>query len=238
MDFETAPGENLAVKNKTTVQYKINNNTLWLRFNAKDTNAEQIRAQTRERDNISGNDAVGVLIAPAGTGGNEAFAFWVSAAGVQMDSHWSEARQEEDQAWNARWTSEVTRDANGYQVEISIPLSQLPLPANSKQQWGVDFRRSLPREANYQYASQKIDKSKSCMVCLFEPINVELDQGLSLSEFEGAISWLETGLRREESSQPTNHQRESNIGLDLTWRPIRGGSLALVLNPDFSQVES
>ncbi|PHV11184.1 hypothetical protein CSQ89_12320 [Chitinimonas sp. BJB300] len=238
LGYEIEPGDNVPAQRDTTVHYVVADNTLWVRFYAKEGEADKIRARIRERDNIQGDDAVGVLISPAGVGGNEAFLFWVSAAGVQMDSHWNEARQEEDSAWNARWQSETRKEVDGYSVEMGIPLTQLPLAADKQQKWAFDFRRTLPREANYVLASQKMDRSRPCMVCRFDPVDMQLERQLTLSEFEGAVSWLETGSYRTEDGVAMPKKRDGNVGLDLTWRPLRGASLALALKPDFSQVES
>ncbi|MGQ5524807.1 DUF5916 domain-containing protein [Chitinimonas sp. PSY-7] len=238
LGYEIEPGDNAPAQRETTAQYLVADNTLWVRFHAREGETDKIRARIRERDNIQGDDAVGVLISPSGPGGNEAFLFWVSAAGVQMDAHWNEARQEEDSAWNARWNAEVQKEADGYSVQMGIPLTQLPLAADKHQQWAFDFRRTLPREAGYVFASQKMDRSRPCMVCRFDPVDMQLERQLTLSEFEGAVSWLETGTYRTENGATLPKKRDGNVGLDLTWRPLRGASLALALKPDFSQVES
>lgn len=64
------------------------------------------------------------------------FDFTVSAAGVQKDT-----RQFSD-AWNARWQSAVTRQADGWTFEMCIPFGALRYPANLEEHnWGLQCTR-------------------------------------------------------------------------------------------------
>jgi hypothetical protein len=63
--------------------------------------------------------------------------FRVTAANVQTDGvihndTWT------DWSWDAVWQSQVSTDADGWSVEIRIPLSQLRFPSVERQTWGIN----------------------------------------------------------------------------------------------------
>ncbi len=159
LQYEIEPGINLKSGIETEVRYKIVNAELLILFEAYDSNINEIRRRMQRRDSAYDDDSVGVLISPSGTNGGEAFIFWVSAAGVQMDSHWNEARQEENDSWNARWWSDVEDMPDGYRVKLRIPLSQLPLSGGNQQKWAIEFQRRMPRKANILNSSRMVDQN-------------------------------------------------------------------------------
>ncbi len=70
-----------------------------------------------------------------------ALAFYVNAAGVQRDGAWF-ADTAFDGSWDGVWESAVSRDADGWTVELRIPLSLLRLRPEDGASWGINFGRS------------------------------------------------------------------------------------------------
>lgn len=64
-----------------------------------------------------------------------AFAFTVSAAGVQLDSRHG------DEHWDAFWESAAIQQAGGWTLEVFIPFSALRFPKKSRQDWGLQLSR-------------------------------------------------------------------------------------------------
>ncbi|MEO9385931.1 DUF5916 domain-containing protein [Chromobacterium phragmitis] len=233
--YETEPGVNLPAAVATRGEFKVQDGVLWLRFQAEERDMALLRAHPRERDNIDGEDAVGIVLAPAGRTGGEAFAFYVSAGGVQMDEHWSEARREWNADWNGKWWSGVEREANGWRASFRIPLSQLPLTAETEPQWAVELVRWWPREVRHRLSSISRQPGESCFVCAMQSVPVRLGDDWDMGQIEGRLSLQ--GQRGDDGSGMGTSTRWHG-GLDLNWRPRPGFNAALTWRPDFSQIES
>jgi hypothetical protein len=62
------------------------------------------------------------------------FDFTVSAAGVQYDTR-------STSGWDANWQSAVSLQADGWTVEMRIPLTALRFPQKAEQNWGLQLTR-------------------------------------------------------------------------------------------------
>lgn len=239
LPYEIDPGVNTAARQATEARYKVEAGSLFVAFIAQEAAPGSVRSRRRERDSIDDEDSVGVVIAPAGVGGSEAYFFYVSAGGTQFDSRWDEANGEEDQRWDARWVSTVgTREGGGYIVEMRIPLSILSLPSGQTQSWGVNFIRVRPRDHRYRFASIPKDRNRSCYVCQLKPIELKMDQYIDWLGFEARVDVAYQNDRYRHSSEVSTSEVRHNLGVDITWRPRYNMSATLTLNPDFSQVEA
>jgi len=68
-----------------------------------------------------------------------AFVFTVTAAGVQTEQRVGGNATATN--WDAVWQSAVTRQADGWSVEIRLPFTALRFPARGEQHWGLQFSR-------------------------------------------------------------------------------------------------
>lgn len=66
--------------------------------------------------------------------GQLAFDFTVSAAGVQYDAR-------NTSGWDANWQSAVSLQADGWALEMRIPLTALRFPRKAEQHWGLQCTR-------------------------------------------------------------------------------------------------
>ncbi len=71
-----------------------------------------------------------------------AYTFAVNAAGVQVDGILT---RRIDTSWDAVWQSAARVTDEGWSVELRIPYSMLRFPEVPSQQWGINFRRVIPR---------------------------------------------------------------------------------------------
>lgn len=236
--YETAPGINTTARQMTEARYKVAGGSLFVLFVAREDAPQAMRARRRERDSIFDEDSVGIVIAPAGIRGSEAYSFYVSAGGTQFDSRWNESNSSEDNRWDARWASAVSISNNGYTVEIRVPLSVLSLPSGKEQSWGVNFVRILPRDYRYELASFPRDRNRACYVCQLRPINLMIDQEIDWQAFEVRADLVYQNHTHHRPHEASASNGRYNAGVDVIWRPLYNASAALTLNPDFSQVES
>jgi len=238
LKYETDPGINTPAGEVTEARYKVQEGALYVMFKALDRNPAAIRARRRERDSISDEDFVGVTISPGGVRAMQAYSFYVSAGGTQADSRWDESEKDAYDSWDARWQSAADVSADGYTVEIRVPLTSLQLPAGKEQDWAMEFSRVQPRRYRYTYSSVPDDRNRNCYICQLQPVKATIDRKVDWRAIQARVDMLYQGGVYEDSDHISSSDTSKNIGVDATWRIINGLSAALTVNPDFSQVEA
>ncbi len=137
---QAEPVEGEPAEYDTEVRVLFGDDALWVGARMWDDEPETIDARLTRRDNFGTFDQFVALVDP-NHDGLTGYAFGVSAANVQTDLYlYDDDRQ--DNAWDAVWSSAVTIDAEGWIVEMRIPLSQLRYEASATPQtWGINFSR-------------------------------------------------------------------------------------------------
>lgn len=242
LNYETSPGENIRPSVKTEVFLFENGKTLYIAFNALDSNPEQIRDYLLDRDNIWSSDFVGIKFDTFGES-RKAFQFFTNANGIQADAIQEDFRGD-DSSWDAIWESSAKINANGYMVEMAIPFQAFRFPATGKtQSWGFELLRFLPRNTFHRIANTPVERSIACQICQFDQLvgfskiqpskNLRLIPTLTLGQDENRSF--------DDSGQASNWQKDdtnTSFGLDLRWGITQETYLNATLNPDFSQVEA
>jgi len=242
LNYETKPGENIKPSVETDVYLFEDGKTLFVAFDARDPHPEQIRDFLLDRDNIWNSDFVGLKFDTFGEA-RKAFQFFTNAAGIQADAIQEDFRGD-DQTWDAIWDSEARITKSGFQVEMAIPFRAIRFPAKStKQRWGIELLRFLPRKNFHRIANSPVDRNIACSLCQFDYLvglekikpskNIRLIPTLTLAQHDSrAIDSV--GLVGPWASEPLN----KHAGLDLRWGISDGTYLNATYNPDFSQVEA
>lgn len=151
IDIETRPGENIPARVSTVAYLIENGDTLYVAFDARDPDPSQIRAYLRDRDSAWNDDFVGIIL-DTYNDERRAFEFFSNPLGVQMDATNDDVNKREDSSWDAIWDSAGSINAEGYIVEMEIPLNQLRFPnTEGKQIWGIDVLRFYPRDKRYRF---------------------------------------------------------------------------------------
>jgi hypothetical protein len=169
-----------------------------------------------------------------------AFTFGVNPYGVQFDGIFG--GEELDTQWDGVWEAEATRDSAGWTAELAIPWRTLRFPGHGDGVWGLWIRRQI----------QKNDE-----VCSWPPYRREVAgdvmlQAADLTGLDGlrgggrldlqpyaASTWSsQREVEDDERVAGWEHQRRTEVGLDV--RVPLSSTLALnaTLNPDFSQIEA
>ncbi|MBT3290057.1 MAG: DUF4838 domain-containing protein [Victivallales bacterium] len=93
---------------------------------------DKLRATCRETDGwgIWEDDCLELFLCPDAKDRTECRQLIVNAAGVVWDGYWRKGEKWEcDKTWSAKATTKVTREANRWILELTIPLASLGLPA-------------------------------------------------------------------------------------------------------------
>ena len=240
VNVETRPGENTPAPVDTVAYLIENGQNLYVAFDAKDPEPHLIRAFLRDRDSAWNDDFVGIVI---DTYGDErrAFEFFVNPLGVQMDLTNDDVSKNEDDSWDAIWDSAGTIGAEGFVVEIEIPLNQLRFPrVEDMQTWGIDLLRFYPRDHRYRLSNNTQDRSVNCYLCQLTKI-----QGLRGAEPGRDLEIVPTLTASQASTTDDpgtipleSDDAEAELGLSVRWGITPDLTANLAINPDFSQVEA
>ena len=240
IDIETRPGENTPAPVDTVAYLIEDGESLYIAFDAKDPEPHKIRAYLRDRDSAWNDDFVGIVI---DTYGDErrAFEFFVNPLGVQMDLTNDDVNGNEDDSWDAIWNSAGKIGADGYIVEIQIPLSQLRFPrVDGKQTWGVDLLRFYPRDHRYRLSNNAQDRNVNCYLCQFQKLHglEDAEPGRDL-EIVPTLTALQASTTEEPGVEPLRSgDTDAEVGLSVRWGITPDLTANLAINPDFSQVEA
>ncbi|MGZ8709805.1 MAG: DUF5916 domain-containing protein, partial [Thermoanaerobaculia bacterium] len=155
-----------------------------------------------------------------------AYQFRVNPLGVQIDAINSDVEGSEDFSWDAIWDSAGRLTADGYIVEIAMPLQQLRIPSQpGAQTRGFLAVREWPRDVLHRLRSVPTDQNRDCLVCQFQDVR----------GFETRAS----GHGVEVTPTVTGGNEDAfDAGVSARWAITPGTSLQATLNPDFSQVEA
>jgi len=244
LNYEVRPGENIRPQVETRVFITYDTTHLLVAFRAFDPEPKKIRARYRDRDNMFGDDSVGITI-DTFNDQRRAYEFMVNPLGVQTDGIYSEGNKGFgrgfDRAWDAIWTSEGRLTEDGYEVEIAIPFNQIRFQATEGPQiWGLDCTRSWPREDRYHIGLFPRDRGANSYLAQEERIigfeGVSRGRNLELAP-------TLTGFALQErpdfpDSLALEEDKSFELGATAMWGITPNLTLSAAINPDFSQVEA
>ena len=135
LNYVTHPFENTRPPVTTQVKIFENGDTLYLAFIAQDPRVEHISAFYRDRDGIWNDDLVGIKL-DTFNDSRLAYEFFVNPLGIQADAIQNEMTGDESDSWDGIWQSAGKIVADGYQVEMAIPLRILNFAEGSEKRLG------------------------------------------------------------------------------------------------------
>ncbi|HEY7214423.1 MAG TPA: DUF5916 domain-containing protein [Thermoanaerobaculia bacterium] len=240
LKYETRPKENLPPDVQTEALLTYDKDNFYVGFRAHDPEPAAIRAHLLDRDKAFDDDFVGIVL-DTFNDERRAFEFFVNPLGVQMDMFMDDVAGNEDDTWDAIWTSAGKINADGYAVEIAIPWSSLRFQrTEGDQTWGFDALRFYPRSQRARISSHPLDRNVSCYLCQESKMsgfsgvtpgkNIELAPTATASRTDRRNDFPQGGLAEGDV--------ESDLGLTAKWGITPNLTLNAALNPDFSQVEA
>jgi hypothetical protein len=241
--YEWAPGDNIPAPVRTDCLVTYDRTRLYVAFRAHDPRPHEIRAHLMDRDDtdtLIQDDHVGIMI-DTFNDERRAFQFRLNPLGVQADAIFSEQDGIEDFSWDMIWAAEGRITAEGYTIEMALPLKQLRFqPGAGVQTWGFEAFRSWPRNIRHRLSSQTRDRDKLCLLCQENKVTgfQGLAQGRNL-EFDPTATFGRTDTRAG-AGEPSLERGDidRDFGLSARWSVTSNFTLNGAANPDFSQVEA
>lgn len=228
-DFITRdPDPGLPASMPTDVKVLFNSEAIYIGAFLKEEGSENVLRELSQRDDFSNSDYFAVFI-DAYKDGINGVGFFVTAAGVQLDSKSSALG--EDYSWNAVWRSAVEITEEGWFVEMEIPYAALRFPKVEEQEWHINFSRSIRRIRETSF---------------WNPINPEVNGFFNQAGLIGGIKNINTPVRLQlypYLSAYLNQMGDEttysvNGGMDIKYGLSDAFTLDMTLIPDFGQVQS
>ena len=223
--LEPGDGDPIPQEYATSVKILYDNQAIYVAAKMKESDPEKTIRQFTQRDNLQQTEFFQLDINTYDDGENQT-RFIVTATGTQADARMT--GNSEDFGYNVVWESEVSRDENGWYVEMKIPYSALRFPEKQEQSWGIQFSRALThKNATYtwNYVDKSIGQSTQYTALLKGIENIDPPVRLSLYPY--------TSIALDQYNGNTNFN--FNAGMDLKYGINDSFTLDMTLVPDFGQ---
>ena len=186
------------------------------------------------RDQIEVSDLVSIYIDPyhdRTTGYN----FRVNPEGVKQDDYIFD-NGNRDRDWNAVWDAEVSRDGNGWYVEIRVPFSAIRFKPAENMTWGLQIYRWLHGRGE-DTGWVMWDRNASGFVSRWGTLT-----GLRGVENPSKLEVLPYVLTKHidpaAEGDEDKWQNFQNFGADFKYGVTSNLTLNATFQPDFGQVEA
>ena len=228
---QSAPMPGAAASVRTEVRWLQDGAHLYVAVRAHDAAPARVAARSLRRDAeaIDGDDHVTVVLDPRGSGGN-GFFFRVNAAGARRDGlifDGATARAE----WDAVWDAAGRIDAEGWSVEMAIPLAALAAPADGRD-WRVNVQR---------YVAATGERMNLHSADTGRDIETLADAGPLRGVTPDATGWglrLRPGLRWAAARRAGEAGRQRlEPSLEAFWQAAPGVTATATVNTDFADAE-
>ncbi|HEX9936853.1 MAG TPA: DUF5916 domain-containing protein [Longimicrobium sp.] len=233
---QSTPAEGIAARERTETLVFYTPRELFIGIRAHAADPSRIRSTLAERDQITADDHVRILL-DTFHDRRRAFAIFVNPLGIQQDGTFS------DGEWDGfTFSPDFVFDSRGrltgegYEVEIRIPLRSLKFPSGAGQTWGLNVIRVIPSAgAEESWAPRSRNQP------------AELAQSGTLSGIHGLRPGRPVEVnrtftaRREGTTGDQGFRRgptEPDLGVNLKYGITSELTLDATVNPDFSTVEA
>ncbi len=219
---------------RSDVRFVYDDDALYIGAKLYDVSADSVLRELSTRDNEANADLFGVLLDTYNDDIN-AFGFYVTAAGTQIDARFSS--EGEDFEWNAVWRSSVKTDPEGWIVEMEIPYSAIRFSKKDIQSLGLNIIRKIRRLRETSFWNP-VDPRLGAFVrqCgdLYGISNVKPPLRLSLTPYIAGFA------EHYPYNDPAVNNLNYNVsgGMDIKYGINDAFTLDMTLVPDFSQVQS
>jgi len=226
-------GDDMPQAYRTEVRIVYDDRNIYFAFHCFDNEPEKIRTNVARRDSSFSDDWIAISLDSAATG-QAAYHLFTNPSASQMDALNTSASGEQFDA-DMVWFSGARTTADGYIVELQIPLQTLRFSAADLVPMNLVFFRKVSR-IGYSYSwpemlpGQWVFDRPSRLV--FENLKPR-----RLVEVLPSVTYS-VNQQRESPSRWGSGADAFNVGASGKFGVTSGVTLDATVNPDFSQVES
>ncbi|MEO0472296.1 MAG: DUF5916 domain-containing protein [Bacteroidota bacterium] len=227
---QNRPDNGQASSQQTQLHILYSDEAIYVGARMFDSSPDSILRELGLRDEFGKNTDMFAVFFDPYLNRQNAFGFFVSAAGVQADSYITP--DDWDENWNAVWESAVSIHDEGWTVEMEIPYGALRFPKKAVQDWGFNVQRRIrrKRERSHWYP---VDANVNGFVNQFGTLQglTDIKPPLRLSITPYVSGYLQKNGEEAWGTSITG-------GMDLKFGISESFTLDMSLIPDFGQVIS
>ncbi len=215
------------------VRASYDDRNVYFAFHCYDNEPERIRTNVTRRDQSFNDDWLAISLDSAGTG-QSAYHLFTNPSGSQMDAVNTSASGEQFDA-DGVWHSAGRTVADGYVIEVQIPLQTLRFREADDVRMGLVLMRKVSR-IGYSYAWPEMLPGQ----WVFDRPAHLISSGLKPRRLVEALPSVTYGVSQDRANTTSWNGADDkwNAGISGKIGITSGITLDGTINPDFSQVES
>jgi hypothetical protein len=233
VSYNPTRGDRMPAAYRTEVRIAYDDRNIYFAFHCFDDEPDRIRTNVAKRDSAFNDDWLAFSLDSAGTG-QTAYHLFTNPSGSQMDALNTPASGEQFDA-DLVWFSAAKTTAEGYTVEVQVPLQTLRFSGGENVQMGLVFFRKVSR-IGVSYAWPEMlpgqwvfDRPAHLTFSNLKPrrlVEVLPSATYNISQ------------ERAAGNRWAAADGKYNVGASGKFGITSGITLDGTINPDFSQVES
>jgi hypothetical protein len=230
------PVEGAQPTERTEVLLAFGRDAVYVGARLQDSAPEGIVARLARRDHDVTADGFAVYLDPRHDRRTGAY-FALNAAGTKYDGTISNDEWQ-DSSWDPVWEGAAHVDADGWTVEMRIPLSQLRFDKQDHALWGINFERIIARKNEHDllvFTPRRGSGFVSRFVEVEVPVELTPPRRLEVLPYLSVRS----DYLNHSAVSPLDDQRMPLLraGMDVKLGVAGGLTLDATVFPDFGQVE-
>jgi hypothetical protein len=218
---------------KTAVWISYDSKNLYFAMKCYDPEPDKIKTSVTKRDNIWGDDWVGLSLDAVGDG-QSFYDLFVNPSGIQGDIL-STRSSGDDSAPDWVWKSAGKITEEGYQVEIKLPFKSIRFKSGKEVDMRILFWRRISRLGiSGSWPALKPGKAR------FENMNTIKYTNIKPVKILEVLPSITYGSSRDrdENRQWLEYDKNTDVGIGLKYGITSSLTSEVTVNPDFSQVET
>lgn len=218
---------------RTEVRAAYDDRNLYFAFHCIDSQPDKIRTTIARRDDAFNDDWVALSLDSAGTG-QTSYHLFVNPSGIQMDALNTASSGERFEA-DLVWESAGKRTADGYVIELALPLQTVRFTTGRDVRMGIMFFRHISR-AGMSFSWPDMPPGMWVFNRHAHLVFDTLTQRRLVELLPSTTYSLSQTRSTPDSWSPASNKPD--MGLSAKFGITSNVTLDATLNPDFSQVES
>lgn len=230
------PNEGEPVTEITNVWVTYDESNIYFSGKFLDSQPDSIDVALMRRDNLTSSDWLWIYLDPYNDDRTGVY-FAVNAGGSICDGTlYNDGAM--DDSWDGIWESKAVVTAEGWNVEMRVPFSQLRFQESDKMVWGININRDIKRKNEMSFYVM-IPKRESGFNSKFADL-VGLD-GIKPKQRIELLPYVVQRAQylRHDENDPfyEDNQYKTSLGADLKFSLGSNLNVDATFNPDFGQVE-
>lgn len=167
----------------------------------------------------------------------DCYFFSTNSIGTQVDGRIGENGGSNDKSWDCSWRVKSREDSSGWTTEMAVPFSEIRIPREKEQVWGLNFRRNYPEllETSFWNKSDRV-----WQVSRFGDLAGlhSLNKSFGISFFPYLVNFNSNTNRTERRHIYSSGETEIISGGDMRFNIGAKATGNITYNPDFATVEA